>query len=153
MTLFAAAQTAAQSNRGKSALSLELGKTGLLISLGLDHKFADSHLGLRLGAGSNFARNLNAFSAGGGAYYLVGGKTYFFEAGIDLQYLVVDEVSDDQKGVTLFYPDYSFKAIYPSVNVGYRRYGKRSLFRLGISPGLISGDLVPGGYVSYGLTL
>ena len=62
--------------------------------------------------------------------------------------------SDDQKGfASIFvYPDYPLKTIYPSINLGYRRYGKNSLFRVGLAPGMIQGKLIPGGYISYGFT-
>jgi hypothetical protein len=141
----------AQTKAKLNAVSFELGKTGLIYNLTFDHKAATKNLGFRLGAGSNFAQYLNAISVGGGGYYLVGKTSRFFELGVDLQYLIVDEVSDDQKSFSFVYPDYSIKTIYPSLNLGYRAYGKRTLFRIGFSPGLIESDFVPGGYVSYGL--
>lgn len=134
-----------------TALSWELGKTGLIYNLNFDHKLAARHIGFRFGGGSNFAKNLNAISVGGGGYYLIGKKNKFFELGVDIQYLIVDEVSDDQRGFTFVYPDYSIKTLYPSLNMGYRVYGKSTLFRIGFSPGLIKGDFVPGGYFSWGL--
>jgi hypothetical protein len=140
---------------GKSrsnALSLELGKSGLIFNLSYDHKFNSKNLGLRAGAGSNFANNLNAKSFGGGVYYLWGKANRYFETGIDMQYLIVNERSDDQKGVSLVYPDYAVKTTFPSLNMGYRCYGKNTLFRAGFSPGMIVGKFVPGGYISYGFT-
>ncbi|MGQ0739014.1 MAG: hypothetical protein ACT4OJ_08165 [Bacteroidota bacterium] len=134
-----------------NAISFELGKTGLIYNLTFDHKSATKNFGLRLGAGSNLARYLKAISLGGGGYYLVGRSNRFLELGVDLQYLIVDEISDDQKGFAFVYPDYSTKTFYPGVNLGYRAYGKRTLFRIGFSPGFIEGDLIPGGYISYGL--
>jgi hypothetical protein len=135
-----------------TVLSFELGKTGLVYNINFDHKLAGKNLGFRLGAGSNFAKYLNAVAVGGGGYYLAGKQNRFFELGVDLQYLVVNEVSDDQKGFSFIYPDYSIKTFYPSLNLGYRSYGKRMMFRVGFSPGLIDTELVPGGYISYGLT-
>ncbi|MFT3706004.1 MAG: hypothetical protein QM802_26795 [Agriterribacter sp.] len=88
-----------------------------------------------------------------GGYYLIGGKKYFLELGVDLQYLVSDEVSDDQKGIQLVYPDYSTNALYSSLNVGHRVYGKHTLLRIGFSPGLIKSEFVPGGYISFGFRL
>ncbi len=134
-----------------NAVSFELGKTGLIYNLTFDHKAVTKNFGFRLGAGSNLAKYLNAISVGGGSYYLIGKTNHFLELGIDLQYLIVDEVSDDQKGFTFVYPDYSTKTFYPSLNLGYRAYSKRTLFRMGFSPGLIDSDFVPGGYISYGL--
>lgn len=134
-----------------NAVSLELGKTGLIYNLTFDHKAVTKNFGFRVIAGSNLAKYLNAVSLGGGGYYLVGQRIRFLELGVDLQYLIVDEVSDDQKGFAFVYPDYSIKTFYPNLNLGYRAYGKRTLFRIGFSPGLIDRGFVPGGYLSYGL--
>lgn len=135
-----------------NAISFELGKTGLIYNLAFDHKAETKNVGFRLEAGSNFAKYLNAFSAGGGGYYLVGHTKSFLELGLDLHYLVVDEVSDDQRGFALVYPDYSIKVFCPSLNVGYQAYGKETLFRIGFSPfNLIESNIIPGGYISYGL--
>ena len=103
-----------------------------------------------MGAGSNFSKNVEASVAGGGAYYLIGHKTNFFELGADLDYLSVKEISDDQRGILLLYPDYTVQTFYASANIGYRRYGKKSLFRIGLSPGFIKNDFLPGAYVSFG---
>lgn len=146
MTL-CSAQTTSKTN----AVSFELGKTGLIYNLTFDHKVAAKNLGFRLSVGSNLAKYLNAIAIGGGGYYLVGKTNRFLELGADLQYLIVDEVSDDQKGFAFVYPDYSIKTFYPSLNLGYRAYGKQTLFRVGFSPGVIDNDLVPGGYISFGL--
>ena len=135
-----------------NSLTLELGKTGLIYNLTYDHRFGISDIGFRVGAGSNFSKYLNAISFGGGGYYLAGKEKHFLELGVDIQYLIVDEVSDDQKDFTFVYPDYSTKSIYPSLNIGYRNYGKKTLFRIGFSPGLIDGEFVPGGYISFGVT-
>jgi hypothetical protein len=139
------------SDRPKLALSFELGKTGLIYNLSFDDKFAGKNFGFRLGAGSNFAQYLNVKTFGGGGYYLVGKQNRFLEIGLDLQYLVVDEVSSDQKGFSLVYPNYSIKTLFPSLNLGYRVYGRKTLFRVGFSAGIIKNDFVPGGYISYGL--
>jgi len=139
------------SNQKNNAISLELGKSGLIYNLNFDHKFQDKSFGLRFGLGSNFSKYLEAFTTGAGGYYLVGHETNFLELGVDLNYLSVDEVSDDQKGVPLIYPNYSIKTFYASANIGYRRYGRKTLFRIGVSPGLIRDDFLPGGYISFGL--
>jgi hypothetical protein len=134
-----------------NAVSFELGKTGLIYNLTFDRKADARNFGFRFALGSNFAKYLNAFTAGAGGYYLIGKSNKYFELGVDLQYLVVDEVSDDQKGFALIYPDYSIKTFYPSLNIGYRTYSKRTLFRIGLSPCVIDSDFVPGGYLSFGL--
>jgi hypothetical protein len=139
-------------NSGNNALSFELGKSGLIYNLTFDHKFQDKSFGVGFGVGSNFSKYLQAFTTGGGGYYLIGHEINFFELGIDLNYLSVDEASDDQNGVALIYPNYPVKTFYASANIGYRRYGKKTLFRIGISPGLIKNDFLPGGYISFGLT-
>jgi hypothetical protein len=136
-----------------NVLSFELGKTGLIYNVNFDHKLAEKNFGFRVVAGSNFAQYLNAITVGGGCYYLAGRQNRFLELGIDLQYLKVDEVSDDQRGFSFVYPDYSIKTPYLSLNLGYRRYGKTTMFRIGLSPGLIDKQFVPGGYVSYGFRL
>ena len=136
-----------------NAVSIEVGKTGLIWNLGFDHKLETIKAGYRLGAGSNFGKYLAAKTVGGGGYYLAGNTNRFLEIGVDLQYLVIDEVSDDQRGVAIVYPDYDVKSFYPSLNIGYRVYSKNALFRIGLSPGIIDNDFVPGGYISYGLRL
>lgn len=141
----------AQTTSKTNAVSFELGKTGLIYNLTFDHKVSTKNFGFRLGVGSNLAKYLNAIVVGGGGYYLVGRTNRFLELGADLQYLIVDEVSGDQKGFAFVYPDYSIKTFYPSLNLGYRAYGKRTLFRVGFSPGIIDNDLVSGGYMSFGL--
>jgi hypothetical protein len=133
-----------------NALSIEVGKTGFIYSLNYDHVFEKMNFGFRLGAGSNFSKYLNGVMLGGGAYSLFGKTKHFFELGLDLHYLEVDETSDDQKGVTLIYPDYSVKTAYLSLNLGYRWYAKNTLFRVGFSPGYLDNKFVPGGYTSFG---
>ncbi len=144
------AQTTAKPKR--NALSFELGKNGLIYNLNFDHKILSKNFGFRLGAGSNLANYLNAVTVGGGGYHLIGKTKRFLELGVDLQYLIVDEVSDDQRGFAFVYPNYSIKTLYPSSNLGYRSYGKKTLFRVGFSPGLIKSEFIPGGYISYGVT-
>ena len=140
------------SRSNQNALSFELGKTGLIYNLVFDHRLKQNKLGFRLGAGSNLAQYLNAVTVGGGGYYLAGKKKRFLELGLDLQYYIVDKVSDDQKGFSFVYPDYSIKTIFFSLNAGYRSYGKKTMFRVGLSPGLIDNKFIPGGYISYGFT-
>ena len=136
----------------RNSLSFEFGKTGFIYNLSFDHRFPDKNWGVRVNIGSNFGKYLSAFTTGLGSYYLLGKKSSHLELGVDLNYLAVEEVSDDQKGFVLLYPDYSIKTFYASMNVGYRYYGHRSLFRIGLSPGFIRNGFVPGGYISLGLT-
>ena len=134
-----------------NAISLELGKTGVIYNLVFDHKLINKNFGFRLGIGSNLAKYLTAMTVGGGGYYLIGKEKKFLEIGADIQYLIINEVSDDQKGFALVYPDYSIKTFYTSANIGYKSYGKKTLFRFGVSPGFIKGEFIPGGYLSFGI--
>jgi hypothetical protein len=135
-----------------NGVSFELGKTGLIYNLNFDHKLVSSNYGFRVNVGSNFDQYLNIITLGVGGYYLFGKIKNYLELGLDLQYLVADKVSDDQMSFAsvFVYPDYSIRTIYPSINLGYRRYGKRTLFRIGLSPGFINGEFIPGGYLSFG---
>lgn len=133
-----------------NTISFELGKNGLINNLTFDHRIGASYWGLRAGAGSNFAKYLEAAVIGGGSYYLVGKKRHFLELGVELQYLIVNETSDDQVGFAVVYPAYSVKTWYPSVNLGYRAIGKYTAFRIGFSPGLLEKQIIPGGYLSFG---
>ena len=137
-----------------NAASLELGKTGLIYNLYFDHRLATRNVGFRLGAGSNLGKYINLISVGGGGYHLMGKTKNFFELGLDFQYQVVDEISDDQRVAAdiFIFPNYPVKTLCPSLNVGYRLYGERTLFRVGFSPGVIKSKLIPGGYISYGFT-
>ena len=138
------------SNEKRNAVSFELGKTGLIYNVNFDHKFRDKNFGVRFGVGSNLGKYLQAFTGGGGGYYLMGHSKDLFELGIDVNYFSVDEISDDQRGITLIYPNFPIKTYYVSGNIGYRRYGAKTLFRIGVSPGFIKDKFLPGGYISYG---
>lgn len=146
LTVLAQAQGQSKNN----AMFLELGKTGVMYNLGFDHRIANKSVGLRMTLGSNFGSNVNAFSTLGGAYYLFGQKNNHLEFGVDIGYLKTDEISDDQ--FALFYPDFSISTFYTSMNIGYRRYGQKTVFRIGISPGFIKTGSIRGGYISYGFT-
>ncbi len=95
-----------------NALSFELGKSGLIYNLNFDHRFQNKNFGIRFGLGSNFSKYLQASTTGGGGYYLIGRTTNSFELGIDLNYLSVEENSDDQKGVPLLIPNYAVSIYY-----------------------------------------
>jgi hypothetical protein len=145
----------AQNNNKLQAISFEIGKTGIIYNLNYDHKFYSKNCGFRVGIGSNLGRYLQLFSFGGGGYYLFGSTSKFFELGGDLNYLSVDEISDDQKGFgnLLVYPNYSTKTFYTSLNAGYRRYSKKTLFRIGIAPGFTRDGFIPDGCISFGIIL
>jgi hypothetical protein len=138
------------SGQSRQAVYAELGKNGIIIHAGYDRQFTNNHTGFRVGAGTNFDRYLKAYVFTAGVYKLAGRKFHFFEAGLDLQYLNIQENSDDQRGFGFIYPDYTVSAFYPSVNFGYRFTGKTILFRTGFSPGFIKRDFVPGVYLSLG---
>ncbi len=142
--------------QGKSKLqtiSLEIGKTGLIYNINYDHKLSDKNFGLRIGVGSNAGQYLRLFSFGGGAYYLFGSSNKFFELGSELNYLSVEEISDDQKSFIslVIYPNYSTKTFYASLYAGYRKYTKKTLFRIGIAPGFTKDEFIPGGYIGFGI--
>ena len=140
-----------ENNHSKNnALSFELGKTGLIFNVSFDHKAYHNDFGYRIHAGSNFNKYLKLSTVGCGGYYLIGPGKSSCELGIDLNYLSVTEVSDDQKTFSFVYPDYPVKTFYGSMNIGYRNYGKNTLFRMGISPGVIKNDFLFGGYISLG---
>ena len=132
-----------------NSLSLEIGKTGLIYNINFDHCFNSRKFGIRINAGSNFAKYLNAILTTAGGYYLAGKKKNL-ELGIDIGYYSVEEISDDQIGFVLIAPDYSIKTFYSSLNIGYRKRNNNKLFRIGISPGFINNGFMPGGYISYG---
>ncbi len=132
------------------SLSVELGKNGVVINIIYDHQFAPTGFGLRVGAGSNFAKYLRAYTATAGGYKLFGASNSLFELGVDIQYLDIDEVSDDQKGFTLVYPDFSTQTFFTSLNLGLRKYFKKGVFRIGIAPGLTKHGFLPGAYLSFG---
>ncbi len=137
-------------HKSVQALSAELGKNGLIVSILYDYQFSKAHFGIRAGAGSNFAKYLRAYTATTGGYKLFGKKNNFFELGIDIQYLNIDEVSDDQKGFVLVYPDFSTQTLFSSLNLGLRKYFKKSVFRAGLAPGFTKHGFLPGAYLSFG---
>ena len=138
--------------KSTKALSFELGKTGIIFNLNYDQKI--SKFGFRFGVGSNFDRYLKASTFGGGVFYLFGKEKIFFETGAELNYLSIEKFSDDQKrGVSLVYPDYDTKTFLANMNLGFRVYSKKLLFRIGASPCVTKKEFIPGGYVSIGLVL
>ena len=138
--------------KSTKALSFELGKTGIIFNLNYDQKF--SKFGFRVGVGSNFDKYLKAITFGGGLFYLMGKEKNFFEAGAELNYLGIEKFSDDQKrGISLVYPNYETKTFLANINLGYRVYFKKLLFRIGASPCVTKNEFIPGGYISIGLVL
>lgn len=144
----------AQDAKSYKALSLEGGKTGAIINLTFDSKGTQKNWGYRLFAGSNFGKTVSLINVGGGAYYLFGKKNRFFELGTDLSYLFVDVVSDDEyRFGNLVTPNYDVQSLYATFNLGYRAYGRNTLFRIGAAPGFIKNNFLPGGYISFGIHL
>lgn len=133
-----------------SSFSFELGKNGLIYNAVFDQRFQDKDFGYRIAVGSNFEKYLKAITSGVGGYYLIGRENNYLELGVDFYYLSIEELSDDQRGVILITPNYPIKTFYASANVGYRRYQKNTLFRIGISPGFTKDGFLPGGYLSFG---
>ena len=68
--LFACTTCHAQTISGtkNNAVSLEIGKSGLIYNLNFDHRFPGKDFGFRFGVGSNFAKYLQAFTGGAGGY-------------------------------------------------------------------------------------
>jgi hypothetical protein len=131
-------------------LSFELGKNGLIYNLSFDRKLKHKPVGFRIFAGSNFGRSYLASTAGAGIYFLAGSKNNKFEMGTDFSYLYIDETSDDQKGFTILFPQESIKTYYLALNLGLRHSSKNTVFRIGLSPGIIKSRFLPGGYCSIG---
>ncbi len=136
-----------------NALSFELGKTGLIYNISFDHRYLRNkkgQMGLRILAGSNFGKYFNAFTVGGGIYFLFGRNKDFFEMDLAATYLKYERISNDQRGVILVYPNHSFSENYMPLSLGYRKELRKKLFRIGISGGFIQNDFIAGGYLSYG---
>ena len=144
----------ASSQAGKSlrySLSAEIGKTGLIYSVVFDNGLKDPRYGLRGGMGSNFGKYREAIMGLVGAYRLFGKGFHQFETGLDIHYLHIDIVSNDQQGASsLLYPNYSTQTFYITINAGYRMKLGKVLFRVGAAPGFTKDEFIPGGYVSGG---
>ena len=147
--LFCFSFSRAQTKPLLNSLSLEIGKTGLIYNLIYDHQFLNK-FGIKVGGGSNFSAN-NAKTVGGGVYYLLGKSKHHFETGLDLYYLSIQRYSDDQKPILFVYPGFTTEGLFTSLNIGYRRYGKKSVFRVGLAPGIMTVFFIPGFYISYGI--
>lgn len=132
------------------ALYIELGKNGIVANIYYDHKLSGTNFGFRVGLGSNFAKYLSETTGSIGGYYLVGGKTHYLETGVDAGYLSIHEISDDQRGFTFIVPYENTNSFYATFNAGYRVVGKHMIFRLGVAPGIIKNDIIPGAYISIG---
>lgn len=155
LTLFLLIQLHLQSQSrppvpGRNAVSFELGKNGLVFNLSLDHKFQNTKFGLKSNIGSNLGVNTISIITGAGGYYLFGKDRKFLELGLDIYYYMVDNPQDDVVGLPLFFPNSNSNTVYPSLNIGYRKYKTRSIFRCGLSPGYIKPWFIPGAYVSWG---
>lgn len=133
-----------------NTVSLEVGKSGLILNMSYDKRI-NKNWGYRFIVGSNFSNSIRVISFGGGGFYLTGKNRHWFELGMDLQYIIANEISDDQRGFSFVYPDYTVHTFYPSLNIGYRNYGKKLMFRIGASPGIIDGNFfADAGYIGLG---
>lgn len=151
LLFFLAGTVHSQSNKYKYALSAEIGKSGLIYSLIFDNTLKDRKFGLRGGMGTNFGRYRSAIMGLVGAYRLFGKNGHFFETGIDLHYLSIENISDDQAGISTFvHPNYPTRTYYITANGGYRVHAGKILFRVGIAPGFTKDEFIPGGYLSFG---
>ncbi len=65
---------------------------------------------------------------GAGGYYLIGNNKKFFELGLDVYYYYVDSPQDDVVGLPLFFPNSDSNTLYPSLNIGYRKYKRKGIF-------------------------
>ena len=74
-------------------------------------------------------------------------RKYFFEAGAELNYLSIEKFSNDQRGISLVYPNYETKTFLANINLGLRVYSKKLLLRIGASPGVTKEEFIPGGYL------
>lgn len=136
----------------KYSISVELGKSGFIYSVVFDNALKDRRYGLRGGFGGNPGKYTEVIMAQVGAYRVFGKKSNFFETGIDLHYLSIDIVSDDQVGISSFvYPDYTTKTYYVTFNAGYRARMGKFLFRVGAAPGFTKDEFIPGAYISAGV--
>lgn len=141
-----------QSTQKRNAVSIELGKTGMIYNLVFDREIK-SKFGLRVGVGSNLGQYRSLFTSLLGGYYLPGKTKKLMELGLDVHYLNVDVISDDQRGFAeLFsYPGYPIQTWYLTGNIGYRRSGDKLIFRVGVAPGINKEEFTPGAYLSLGI--
>ncbi|MBX9782487.1 MAG: hypothetical protein K2X48_04250 [Chitinophagaceae bacterium] len=148
--------TFAQSSKNADhhALGLEAGKLGLVFHIIYDYRFKKLNWGLRANAGKNFEKYLEVYQAGAGAYYLLGKKNDHLETGLDLNYFYADEISDDQRSGLTIFPVRNANTLFTSGNLGYRHYGARTVFRIGVSKGYIHSvqNFYTGAYISFGFT-
>jgi hypothetical protein len=140
-----------KTNSKNNALSVELGKVGLIYNAVFTHTIKNKNYGYKINAGTNFSNYQKLLQAGGGAFYVKGKKNNFVELGLDLNYLNYNEVSNDQRGFNLLLLKKYTKTLYSNVNLGYQYSNNNNLFRVGISPGVMNTGFVVGGYVSFGI--
>lgn len=127
------------------AVSVQLGKTGFIYNLVYDYKFRRRQRGFNVSVGSNFGRYLQLYTAGVGYYYLFGKRNRFFEAGINYDYFFVFQISDDQwRFSNMVYRDREARTYFINGTIGYRAYGRKTLFRAGLAPGFTKDRFLPG---------
>jgi hypothetical protein len=153
--LFFASKAQSVKNTSHHTVGIEAGKLGAVFHLIYDYRFKNLKWGLRANAGTNFGKYLDVFQTGAGAYYLLGKKNDHLELGLDVNYFYADEISDDQRpGISLI-PVRNASTMFTSGNLGYRHYGKRTVFRVGVSQGYIHSvkNYYTGAYLSFGITI
>lgn len=132
----------------------EFGKNGLIFNLLYDHYFYKKHFGFHGGAGTTiFNHKFELRTVTAGFYFLIGRKNEFYDLGMELQYHYADLLADDVKGFIFVDPSVSYEGVFPFLTVGYRRYSKKGVLRLGLSEGLIKKEFITGAYVGYGIIL
>jgi hypothetical protein len=152
--LFFASKAQAVKNTSRYAVGIEAGKLGAVFHLIYDYRVKSLQWGMRANAGRNFGKYLDVFQTGAGAYYLLGKKNNHLEMGLDVNYFYADEISDDQRpGISLI-PVRNASTIFTSGNLGYRHYGVRTVFRVGVSQGYIHSvkNYYTGAYLGFGFT-
>ena len=134
-------------------ISFQIGKQGILFNINYDHKFQNKNWGYKVETGTSFTKDFRVNTFAFGNYILKGQNTNFLELGLDINYLYSYISQDDVSGsgLTFFYDDYN--TLYPNLNIGYRKYYKRGMFRLGFAPGYLRDRFLYGGYVSIGIKL
>lgn len=154
--------SAQNNNRTRNnALSFEIGKSGLILNASFDHRFGAKPFGARLSAGHNVGSSTSFAIIEPGFYWLFGKSKRYLELGANIGYMSINDnipeggQGDDQIGFgdligDLVYPNEDMRSLYTSVNIGYRSYSNKALFRIGVSPGIAGGKFIPGGYVSIG---
>ncbi len=137
-----------------NVVSFQIGKQGILFNVNYDHKFQNKNWGYKLETSANLFKGfqLNTFSIG--SYILKGNSIKNLELGFDINYLYTWTSQDDVKGANVtFFPEENFNTLYPNLNIGYRKYYQKGMFRVGFAPGYFRDRFLYDGYISIGIKL